>query len=79
MANCESSAGACGFGEYGRTVNGGAVSAASRLYKNGVGCGACFQVRRIRCSVLEVRVLLQTPSTNTSSQTMEVSFYGQSK
>ncbi|KAA8522167.1 hypothetical protein F0562_012840 [Nyssa sinensis] len=37
--------GACGFGEYGRTVNGGQVSGVSRLYKNGTGCGACYQVR----------------------------------
>uniref|UniRef100_A0A5B7BDT7 Putative Barwin-like endoglucanase n=1 Tax=Davidia involucrata TaxID=16924 RepID=A0A5B7BDT7_DAVIN len=37
--------GACGFGEYGRTVNDGKVSGVSRLYKNGTGCGACYQVR----------------------------------
>ncbi|KAL7111331.1 hypothetical protein ACP275_05G080900 [Erythranthe tilingii] len=37
--------GACGFGEYGRTVNNGEVSGVSRLYKNGSGCGACYQVR----------------------------------
>ncbi|KAJ1415039.1 RlpA-like protein, double-psi beta-barrel domain [Sesbania bispinosa] len=38
--------GACGFGDYGKTVNGGSVAAVSaRLWKNGVGCGACYQVR----------------------------------
>ncbi|GER35440.1 expansin-like protein [Striga asiatica] len=37
--------GACGFGEYGRTVNNGLVSGVSRLYRNGSGCGACYQVR----------------------------------
>ncbi|CBI29574.3 unnamed protein product, partial [Vitis vinifera] len=37
--------GACGFGEYGRSVNGGNVGAVSRLYRNGTGCGACYQVR----------------------------------
>ncbi|PIN09249.1 hypothetical protein CDL12_18172 [Handroanthus impetiginosus] len=37
--------GACGFGEYGRTVNNGLVAGASRLFKNGSGCGACYQVR----------------------------------
>ncbi|XP_057475462.1 expansin-like B1 [Actinidia eriantha] len=37
--------GACGFGDYGRTVNDGSVSGVSRLYKNGTGCGACYQVR----------------------------------
>ncbi|KAM1024414.1 hypothetical protein ACFX13_038419 [Malus domestica] len=38
-------AGACGFGEYGTKVNDGQVSAVSRLYRNGTGCGACYQVR----------------------------------
>ncbi|KAH7514251.1 expansin-like B1 [Ziziphus jujuba] len=37
--------GACGFGEYGRTVNDGNVAGVSRLYRNGTGCGACYQVR----------------------------------
>ncbi|KAK2987660.1 hypothetical protein RJ640_012939 [Escallonia rubra] len=37
--------GACGYREYGRVVNGGDVSGASRLYRNGTGCGACYQVR----------------------------------
>ncbi|KAJ9707028.1 hypothetical protein PVL29_002146 [Vitis rotundifolia] len=37
--------GACGFGEYGRSVNGGNVAAVSRLYRDGTGCGACYQVR----------------------------------
>ncbi|KAK8996517.1 hypothetical protein V6N11_081788 [Hibiscus sabdariffa] len=37
--------GACGYGEYGRTVNDANVAGASSLYKNGTGCGACYQVR----------------------------------
>ncbi|KAK9121006.1 hypothetical protein Syun_018623 [Stephania yunnanensis] len=43
--------GACGYGEFGRTVNGGDVAAVSYgLYKNGTGCGACYQVR---CTIPE--------------------------
>ncbi|XP_077242938.1 expansin-like B1 [Tasmannia lanceolata] len=37
--------GACGFGAFGAKVNGGDVSAASDLYRDGIGCGACYQVR----------------------------------
>ncbi|KAL5973788.1 hypothetical protein ACLOJK_030445 [Asimina triloba] len=38
-------AGACGFGEFGKYMNGGEVGAAANLYKGGSGCGACYQVR----------------------------------
>lgn len=47
------STGACGYGEYGRTVNNGEVTGASKLYRNGTGCGACYQViklYRVFCS-----------------------------
>ncbi|OIV94089.1 hypothetical protein TanjilG_05469 [Lupinus angustifolius] len=37
--------GACGFGEYGKTINDGSVAGVSRLWRNGSGCGACYQVR----------------------------------
>ncbi|RWR89716.1 expansin-like protein B1 [Cinnamomum micranthum f. kanehirae] len=36
--------GACGFGEFGRNINGGDVGAVAKLYRNGAGCGACYQV-----------------------------------
>lgn len=38
-------AGACGYGEYGRTVYDGQVAAVARLYRNGTGCGGCYQVQ----------------------------------
>ncbi|XP_020231247.1 expansin-like B1 [Cajanus cajan] len=37
--------GACGYGEYGRTVYNGSVADVSGLWRNGAGCGACYQVR----------------------------------
>ncbi|KVH89758.1 Barwin-like endoglucanase [Cynara cardunculus var. scolymus] len=37
--------GACGYKAYGSTINGGEVSGVSRLFRNGTGCGACYQVR----------------------------------
>ncbi|XP_051129817.1 expansin-like B1 [Andrographis paniculata] len=37
--------GACGYGEYATIVNDGLTAGVSRLYKNGSGCGACYQVR----------------------------------
>ncbi|XP_039121886.1 expansin-like B1 [Dioscorea cayenensis subsp. rotundata] len=43
--------GACGYGDFGRNINGGDVGAVSRLYRNGSGCGACYQVR-CRCPQL---------------------------
>ncbi|XP_057825110.2 expansin-like B1 [Cryptomeria japonica] len=36
--------GACGYGSFGRTLNGGQVAAASDLYKDGIGCGSCYQI-----------------------------------
>ncbi|KAL2573566.1 hypothetical protein AAZV13_17G135100 [Glycine max] len=36
--------GACGFEEYGRTINNGSVAAVSGLWRNGAGCGTCYWV-----------------------------------
>lgn len=44
--NCEGNpTGACGYGDYGRTVNDGLVAGVHRPYRNGTGCGGCYQVR----------------------------------
>lgn len=40
-----SDVGACGFGTFGATINDANVAAASDLYRNGIGCGACYQVK----------------------------------
>ncbi|KAH9321455.1 hypothetical protein KI387_016094, partial [Taxus chinensis] len=38
--------GACGYESFATTVNGGAVATASdKIYREGVGCGACYQIR----------------------------------
>ncbi|KAI9089162.1 hypothetical protein K1719_029441 [Acacia pycnantha] len=37
--------GACGYGDYGRSVNYGRVAGVSGLWRGGAGCGACYQVR----------------------------------
>ncbi|GMN30780.1 hypothetical protein TIFTF001_002964 [Ficus carica] len=37
--------GRCRYGSFGATINVGDVSAVSDLYRDGVGCGACYQVR----------------------------------
>ncbi|XP_058106575.1 expansin-like B1 [Magnolia sinica] len=53
--------GACGFGEFGRNINGGDVSAVAKLYRNGTGCGACYQVRCTQpelCSQDGVRIIV---------------------
>ncbi|KAK4262543.1 hypothetical protein QN277_028092 [Acacia crassicarpa] len=39
------STGACGYGNYGRSVNHGRVAGVAGLWRGGGGCGACYQVR----------------------------------
>lgn len=53
--------GECMFGSFGATINGGEVSAASDLYRGGLGCGACYEVRctnSLYCSDKGVTVVI---------------------
>ncbi|XP_042386482.1 expansin-like B1 [Zingiber officinale] len=53
--------GACEYGVMGATLYGGDVSASAKLYRDGVGCGACYQVRctnRRYCSREGVTVVI---------------------
>ncbi|TKY55504.1 Expansin B1 [Spatholobus suberectus] len=49
--------GACGFGEYGRKMDGydGRVSGVSGLWNNGAGCGTCYWVRCNMPNVCDVK------------------------
>lgn len=38
-------AGKCGYSSFGATINNGYVAATSYFYRDGVRCGACYQVR----------------------------------
>nr|XP_043606816.1 expansin-like B1 [Erigeron canadensis] len=42
-----SETGRCGYDSFGAIINNGDVAAVSNLYHDGVGCGACYQVRCI--------------------------------
>ncbi|TYJ44484.1 hypothetical protein E1A91_A03G228600v1 [Gossypium mustelinum] len=46
FSDAAASSGACGYGSLALTISGGHLAAGvSSLYKQGAGCGACFQIR----------------------------------
>ncbi|KAL2936915.1 Expansin-like A1 [Bienertia sinuspersici] len=63
------SSGACGYGSLALNFNGGFLAAGvSSWFKNGAGCGACFQIRcknNDLCSKSGTKVMLMDLNTNT--------------
>ncbi|KAL8150873.1 hypothetical protein V2J09_020681 [Rumex salicifolius] len=64
--------GACGYGEYGRSVYNGNVAAVSSrsLYRSGAGCGTCFQVKckAPECNDEGVNVVLTDNATSDEAE-----------